>query len=34
MNFRTTPLTPNYGVEVHDIDLTQINGEMVEAIPD
>ena len=34
MTFRTTPLTPNYGVEVRDIDLTQINGEMAEAIPD
>ena len=34
MTFRTTPLTPNYGVEVHDIDLTQINGEIAEALLD
>lgn len=32
MTFKTTPLTPSYGVEVHDIDLTQVNGEMAEAI--
>ena len=34
MTFQKTPLTPNYGVEVHDIDLTQINSEMAEAILD
>ena len=34
MTFQKTPLAPNYGVEVHDIDLTQINSEMAEAILD
>jgi len=34
MTFHTTPLTPNYGVEVHNIDLTDINNEMAEAILD
>ena len=34
MTFKTTPLTPDYGVEVHDIDLTEINAEMAESILD
>jgi hypothetical protein len=34
MTFKTSPLTPNYGVEIHDIDLTQINAEMAEPFLD
>ncbi len=32
MNFDTKPLAPNFGVEILDVDLTQIDDELAEAI--
>ena len=32
MNFQTRPLSENFGAEVLDVDLTQVDGDIAEAI--
>ena len=32
MNFQTRPLSENFGAEILDVDLTQVDGDMAETI--